>query len=233
MDVKFKIPQPWNFNDEVSFIFDEHIRQSVPLYEELHKIVAQISYKFLFNNAFVLDLGTATGEVILNIYKQNDKENIFFYGIDNSEAMLRVARQKCKDIKKIKFINSDITDLIFPKSNFITSIYTLQFIDVENRAKIIKKIYNSLVSNGAFVLCEKIKSNSEIINENFAHWHEEYKFANGLDKDEIELKKQSLKGVLVPIGVDEYLKMLKNVGFSVVDIFFKYYNFVGFLAIKN
>jgi len=54
----------------------------------------------------------------------------------------------------------------------------------------------------------------------------------GFTKEEIEGKKRRLKGVLLPLTLTNNLDMIKLSGFNTMDVFFKWCNFVGIIAIK-
>ena len=56
---------------------------------------------------------------------------------------------------------------------------------------------------------------------------------NGYSEIEISQKREALENVLIPYRMDENMELLKRCGFTHSDIFYKWYNFSGFLAVKN
>ena len=48
-------PYKWEFNEEVAQCFDEHVRQSVFMYDEFHKSIIKMSNWFIEDNTNVLD----------------------------------------------------------------------------------------------------------------------------------------------------------------------------------
>jgi tRNA (cmo5U34)-methyltransferase len=50
---------------------------------------------------------------------------------------------------------------------------------------------------------------------------------------EISQKREALENVLIPYKLSENITMLREAGFSNYDVFFKWYNFSGFIAKKN
>ena len=60
----------------------------------------------------------------------------------------------------------------------------------------------------------------------------DFKRENGLTDTEIIDKNVSLRGVQKCLTVEENLQLMWNVGFRKTDIFLKYNNFVGIIAIK-
>ena len=59
------------------------------------------------------------------------------------------------------------------------------------------------------------------------------KRANGYTEDQIQRKRLSLDGVLVPLTARWNEEMLRMVGFNEVDCFWRWMNFAGWVAIKS
>jgi tRNA (cmo5U34)-methyltransferase len=49
----------------------------------------------------------------------------------------------------------------------------------------------------------------------------------------IRQKSKSLRGVLNPLTLQQNMDLLREAGFSNMEIFFRWYNFVGLVAIKE
>jgi tRNA (cmo5U34)-methyltransferase len=95
----------WKFNDEVATIFDYYVEISIPLFNELQRMIAKLPSLILRRNSSVVDLGTATAESILQIQKRNKNKNISYIGMGRSQAILDKASEKCIGIKKCSFYN--------------------------------------------------------------------------------------------------------------------------------
>ena len=51
----------WSFKSKnVAENFDQHVRQSVPLYEEIQRMVTEMSTYFIRDGDLVLDIGAST-----------------------------------------------------------------------------------------------------------------------------------------------------------------------------
>ena len=96
-----KISRTWSFNSKVSKVFDNHVRQSIPLYNEFHKQMSKIAEFYCKDNSLVYDLGCSTGNFILEISKIK-KNNLEIVGIDDSKKMIEICKFKTKNLKKIK-----------------------------------------------------------------------------------------------------------------------------------
>ena len=80
---------------------------------------------------------------------------------------------------------------------------------------------------------EKVLENDSIFNRLFIDLYYEYKKNMGYSKVEISRKREALENVLIPYRADENIKLLKNSGFKSVEIFFKWFNFTGIIAVKS
>lgn len=46
-------------------------------------------------------------------------------------------------------------------------------------------------------------------------------------------RRQALENVVIPYRIDEHLDMFRHNGFEIVETFFQWYNFAGFLCVKK
>jgi len=90
------LPCGWQFDHSVAQEFDKHVRKSVPCYDQVQIMIADISEWFIRDGAVIFDLGTSTGETIARLQaKHQNKKDVHFIGIDNSLPMLEKAKVKC------------------------------------------------------------------------------------------------------------------------------------------
>lgn len=219
----------WEFDDKVAPQFDEHVLNSVPQYDEIHSMVANMSEWFLEDDTKMYDIGTSTGKVLKNVY-HNTNKSIEYIGIDNSEDMINQIENEYKE--KFNFVVSDVQDVNINNASYITSVLTLQFIPEKDRQNVIDNIYDGLNKGGAFILVEKVLGNSPLINNMWEGLYHDMKMNNGLSKEHVIDKQRSIRGVMKPLTLDENKSMLNKAGFKEHEEFFKWGNFVGFIAIK-
>ena len=58
------VPGEWRFDKNVSKAFDSHVRKSVPFYDEIQRMVTEISEYFVRDHCVVYDLGSSTGTTL-------------------------------------------------------------------------------------------------------------------------------------------------------------------------
>ncbi|MEA3477767.1 MAG: carboxy-S-adenosyl-L-methionine synthase CmoA [Bacteroidota bacterium] len=225
----------FKFNKEVVTVFDDMVVRSVPFYEEIHRMIGELTQDFAVKNTNVYDLGCSTGYTLLNLDKFLPKE-VQFVGVDNSDEMLKSCEANLKAAgveRKVNFQNQDLNqDIQLTNPSVVIFCLTLQFLRPLNREKIIRKIYSSLPENGAVILIEKILTEHSICNRLFIEHYYSFKKRNGYNEIEIAKKRESLENVLVPYKLSENEELLLSSGFRFTEVFFKWYNFAGLIAIK-
>lgn len=223
----------WKFDESVVPIFDEHVKQSVPMYDEIHSLVTDISGWFINDLTNIYDIGTSTGKVITSLLQKYPNKNVNYIGLDNSIEMCNKATSKFEKNENVSIIHEDITrDYLFENASLITSILTLQFVPVQLRQELINKIHKGLNKGSAFVMVEKVVGSNARFNEIWTELYHELKLKNGLSEQHVFAKAKAIRGVMKPYTVSENIEMLEIAGFKDIDIFFKWNNFVGFVAIK-
>jgi tRNA (cmo5U34)-methyltransferase len=227
------------FNTEVAQVFDDMIVRSVPFYIEQQFMIKEIGKKFWIPNTNVYDLGCSTGTTLINTCRETEGPGQFI-GYDNSIPMLEQAKRKIKENgleNRIELrygdLNGDLSNLAIENASVITMCFTLQFIRPLKRDNLIKKIYSSLVEDGVLVITEKILTNTTHMNRFFIDFYYDFKRRNGYSENEIMRKRESLENVLVPYRIDENLDLFRRNGFEIVETFFQWYNFAGFLCVKK
>ena len=232
----------WEFDEKVTDCFEDMLSRSIPQYDLMRESSANLVYdviksskckKETFN---ILDIGCSDGLMIEKLMSKFNGEG-YYTGVDISEPMLQKAKYRFLDDiidKKVKIKNCDLrTD--YPSGHYdaITSILSIQFTPIEYRQHIIQNIYNSLSpSNGCFIMVEKVLGNTDNINKLFVKNYYDMKKQNGYTEEQIERKRLSLEGVLVPVTSDWNVDLLRQAGFKQIDVFWKWMNFVGYIAFK-
>lgn len=230
----------WEFDAEVTDCFSDMLSRSIPQYQ----IMRDLSSTLLINclnqnrNAKILDIGCSDGLMIQSLLEKSKGDNCRFVGVDVSEPMLNKAIDRFDIVNKtsankVIIKNCDLR-YDFPIDNYdaISSILSIQFIPIEYRQQILQNIYDNLICGGVFIFVEKVLGNTANLNKLFVNNYYELKKNNGYSIEQIERKRLSLEGVLVPVTNDWNISLLKNAGFRQIDVFWRYLNFVGYIAIK-
>lgn len=227
-------PGSWRFDEEFARIFEDHIRKNVPFYDELHRMIAELSDWFLRDSSLVYDLGTSTGECIRKIYERHASKKLRFVAVDNSKPMIEKARTNLLHVPNVQFLLADLNNP-FPMENasLVTIILTLQFLTPHSRPRLLREVLDGLLDGGALILVEKITGSTTMFDEMWNKLHHDMKRRTGISDYEIRAKDRALRGVMIPYSVKANIELLRQAGFRSCDIFFKWYNWAGILAIKR
>lgn len=223
----------WEFDENVADSFDTHVRKSVPFYDEIQRMTVELSEYFIQNQSMIYDLGCSTGETLTQLCELHRKKQAQFIGVELSEPMAEKARSNLSS-QPVRVINENVMDIDFsPSPDFVTALFTLQFLTVEERRKIMKNIYQNLTEGGAIVFAEKIHSDESRFEDMWLELFWDFKRRQDLSPEQILQKAGSIRGVLKPLSIQENLHLLKQAGFDSAATFFQWYNWAGFIAVKN
>jgi tRNA (cmo5U34)-methyltransferase len=229
----------FEFSAEVAEVFDEMLFRSVPFYLEQQYMIKEIGKKFWQPGTDVYDLGCSTGTTLINMCREI-KEPARFIGYDDSQPMLKRAREKIKESgfgNRIDLrygdLNDDLALLQLDNAGVVTMCWTLQFIRPLRRDALIKWVYRGMANGGVLVVTEKILTNDSHMNRFFIDFYYDFKGRKGYSGEEIIRKREALENVLIPYRSDENLEIFRRNGFEIAETFFQWYNFAGFLCVKK
>jgi ubiquinone/menaquinone biosynthesis C-methylase UbiE len=128
------------------------------------------NFLLTFKPLTVLDIGIGTGR-ILDVLVKNILPQAELYGMDISDEMVKICKERFKDNKKIKRIETcDVAaeKICFDKNfDFVTAIRILKY--NPNWKEIIKKIYDKMQKGGVFIFTmPNIKSISFFHQDTFS-----------------------------------------------------------------
>jgi len=235
MDKVFSKPiaKQFEFDEEVASVFDDMLERSIPFYKEVVELTCKLIGLHVKEDAYIVDLGCSTANTLLALYKHSTKKYRLL-GVDNSPAMLHLARQKIHAYgAKIDVVEEDITHIALSECDTIIANYMLQFIRPLQRTAFVQKIYDGLSPNGLFIFSEKIVFNDKVLNKQMIDLYYDFKRTQGYSDFEIAQKREALENVLIPYTEEENRDMLKGVGFDTIETLFKLGNFAMFMAKKG
>mgnify|MGYP003578505516 FL=1 len=227
------------FDAKVSAVFDDMVSRSVPHYTELQHMLADLAAQFLpEENGLVCDLGCSTGTTIELLARHpRVPQSTRFLGLDNAPDMLDRARAKLEphvDSGRVTLLEADLNAGVdLPHCHVVLMNWTLQFVRPLHRESVIRHVAGRLECPGALLLSEKVLVSNSMLNRAYIELYLRYKKSNGYSDEEIQRKREALENVLVPYRVDENIEMLRRSGFATVDVFFRWFNFASFVALKT
>ncbi|MCG8564715.1 MAG: carboxy-S-adenosyl-L-methionine synthase CmoA [Desulfobacterales bacterium] len=228
--------KPFAFNREVTRVFDDMLVRSVPMYTESIKRQAQLTQRYYQPGSRIYDLGCSHGNIGLLVMAQFKDAPFKMVGVDSSKPMIEKYRNRLEAIHcpdRVDLVCGYMEDVAIEDASVVLINLTLQFLDVEKRDRLMEKIYQGMRPGGILLLTEKTFHASELINETQLSFYRQFKRENGYSELEISQKRDALEEVLIPDTLETHMERLQRVGFVHRDVWLKWFNFAGIMAVKS
>jgi len=235
-DSRGHIPKgQWEFDEKVTECFEDMLERSIPQYQVMRAAVLAIGARYVQPRTHIVDLGASRGSAIDPFIKRFGAANQYT-AVEISEPMLNTLRERFKgwtDSGMVEVLDSDLRHEFPPaQASLILSVFTLQFIPIEYRQQLVRQIYEHLAPGGALIVVEKILGDTAELDEVLVEEYLAFKAKSGYSQDEIDRKRLSLEGVLVPLTAEWNETLLKRCGFQQADCFWRWMNFAAWVAVK-
>ena len=232
---KLKTVPDFKFDRGVADVFDDMIVRSVPFYNELQRMIVELAARFVQKRSNIYDLGCATGTTLSLLSRAILDPTVRFYGIDSSREMLRKAEGKLAGLndRRLTLVRQDLSSLgKLSRPSVIIMALTLQFLEPLDRRTIVASVHDSLRANGCLILTEKVLGADYLMTRLMGDLHGDFKRRNRYSQLEVAQKREALENILIPYRLEDIIRLLYDCGFPVVEIFFKWFNFSGLIAVK-
>ncbi|MBF0242229.1 MAG: carboxy-S-adenosyl-L-methionine synthase CmoA [Desulfamplus sp.] len=234
----------FEFNEEVTSVFDDMIKRSVPLYIESLKRQCQFISKFYKTGTIIYDLGCSHGNLGVMVANEFKFQDYCMVAVDSSPSMVEKYGSRLEEIKRdnpsiasninrsITLITSLAEDVPILNASVVIVNLTMQFINPLKRDRFIQGIYDGLIDGGILLLSEKISHKNQMIAEVEQDFYKSFKLENGYSELEISRKREALENILISETIESHINRLNRVGFKTFDVWLKWFNFASMVAIK-
>jgi tRNA (cmo5U34)-methyltransferase len=231
--------KPFRFNDDVAKVFPDMLRRSIPGYAATIEAIGALAARYVKADSNCYDLGCSLGAATIAMRQGIDKPGCNIVAVDTAAAMI----ERCRDIiaeddrrfaptTTVDILQADIRDIEITNASMVVLNYTLQFLAMEDRSKLMHTIYDGLNDGGILVLSEKVVDENAEMEQLLVDLHHEHKRRNDYSALEVSRKRAALENVLIPETVAAHRDRLKSVGFSHTGVWLRYFNFVSIVAIR-
>lgn len=224
----------FRFDQRVADVFPDMIQRSVPGYSTMIALIGIIADQYAQPNTNIYDLGCSLGAASMAIRHRLTASGCTLLAVDNSADMLAKAKTFLgveESPVHVQFVEADIRDIQINNASVVVLNFTLQFVPPEDRARLIRRIYDGMLPGGILLLSEKVILNAEpasIQND----LHIAFKKAQGYSDLEIAQKRSALENVMRLDSVNDHLSRLADAGFGTREVWYQCLNFQSLLAIK-
>ena len=215
--------------------YDGKIRATIPNYEYFHSETIDLVKSINPSPEKWLDTGCGTGTIVdlaLNSFK-----NTSFFLADPSKDMLSIAGKKLLNDKnnRVQILDSvSSQELKLPEKEFdvITAIQAHHYLDRDGRKAAVENCFRMLKTGGVFIAFENIHPfTASGIKVGLDRWMR-FQMSCGKGEEEAQKHVQRFGKEYYPVTIEEHLGLLRDTGFSVVEILWVSYMQAGFYAIK-
>lgn len=220
----------WEFDCDVTACFDDMLRRSIPQYDVMRTAVFDIADVYRKQGTAIIDLGASRGEALSPFTGYADENNLV--AVETSKPMLAALRERFQ-VGEVEISDLDLRTQ-YPKysASVTLCILTLQFIPIEHRQRLVQRIYDHTLSGGCLIVVEKVLGADAELDDMMVENYLTLKSENGYTSEQIDRKRLSLEGVLVPITAAWNEDLLRQAGFKNIDCFWRWMNFAGWVAVK-
>jgi len=226
----------WAFDQGVTDVFDDMLARSIPAYDTMRDACNRLAIPVLKQEPCrVLDLGCSRGGAIADLLPHAG-EDALFLGLEVSEPMLGAATARFGHDKRVSIQKYDMVrdprGLDFNPS-LILCVLSVMFTPIEHRLRLLSRLHDLMQPGGMLIFVEKLIGGSARLDQTMTDAYLQLKRDQGYTEEEIQRKKCSLEGVLVPMTATWNEELLRLVGFRDVDCFWRYLQFGGWVAVKD
>lgn len=213
-------PDQFEFDSEVSAIFPDMARRSIPNYEAFHKLHAHFVARTLKTGGRIrriLDVGASHGAfftALKDCYAEEGSTlpfNVELVAVDSSEDMCRHLRAKHPDAN-VYMEDANLPSFRHGEAalyDVINCTYVIQFVRPERQIAMLNRLTRLLRPGGLLILGQKAAAPGvlgRVMQDKYIDW----RIANGYTREEIEAKTRALKGSMWPMSHDVLMAYLRD-----------------------
>ena len=225
--------EPFCFDARVTEVFADMIRRSVPGYGLSLQMLSVIAAEYAQQGSKIYDLGCSLGASTLAVRHGIQVAGCRIVAVDASQAMVASCQKHVDEddgATPVELLCADIQDMVIEDASIVILNFTLQFIPVAERTRLLRKIADGLRPDGVLVLSEKVCFDDVTSQQQHIALHEGFKRMQGYSDIEISRKRQALEQVLIPETLVTHHERLKDAGFAHSHTWFQCFNFTSILA---
>lgn len=208
--------------------YDERIRKIIPRYDEMLEAMMACMRPLRGRKLRAIDVGCGTGAVSALLLRSHP--DVELTCLDMTASMLDLAKERLKGHDNVRFVLADIFDfgLDGPYDLVISSLALHHIVSDQDKKAVYRKIYRALAPGGWFLNADLVLGSSDDIQEVYmTRWKEfMYRHFSREETDNVRVPRHHEEDS--PARLIDHLRWLDEVGFGIVDVIWKHYNFAVF-----
>jgi tRNA (cmo5U34)-methyltransferase len=218
--------------DRAAQSYDRARRQLVPAIDDFYGTALSLIPFERDAAVRVLDLGAGTGLLSALIAEKFPRAR--FTLVDLSQAMLDQARQRfAGDPERFHFLASDFAgERLSGRYEAVVSALAIHHVNDEAKRRLFRNIHEVLCDEGVFVNADQVLGATAEIDEQYkAAWLRQVR-EQGVRESDLAAALERMKEDEMST-LDSQLKFLEEVGFGIVDCWYKNFGFVVYAGRKG
>ena len=218
--------------DDAAQRYDQARRQLVPCFDDFYGTALDL-IPFAPDSAIrVLDLGAGTGLLSELIAAKFPHAHLTL--VDISEGMLDRARQRfAGDAARFHFRALDLAEgSLWGRYEAVVSALAIHHLSDEGKQRLFQRVYDVLCDEGVFVNADQVLGTTPEIDEEYrTAWIRQAR-ERGVDEGDLAAALERMKeDAMSTLGLQ--MKCLEDIGFRMVDCWYKNYGFVVYAGRKR
>jgi len=208
--------------------YDDRVRKIIPRYEEMLDVLISSVAGPRGEKKRAIDIGCGTGAVSQRLL--SSLQNVELTCLDMTQDMLDIAKQRLREHHNVRFVLADIYDFAFdgPYDIIVSSLALHHVITDQDKKEVYRKIFRSLGPGGSFYNADLVLGSDEELQERYMTQWKAFMYQNFPRKEIDNVQVPRYHQEDSPAKLVDHLAWLREVGFSGVDVVWKYYNFAVF-----
>jgi tRNA (cmo5U34)-methyltransferase len=214
--------------------YDVQVKRTIPYYEDFINETIELLLSLDRPPELWLDTGCGTGKMVETALSRFPATR--FLMADPSDKMLEQARKKLQGEGRVRFLDpvcsQDLGCVVTERPDVVTAIQCHHYLSKEERNRAVRGCFEVLIEGGTYVIFENIRPFTDSGVEIGKRYWGRFQRRNGKSQEEVDHHLARFDHEYFPITVEQHLDLLRNVGFSTVELFWYSYLQAGFYCIK-
>jgi len=221
-----------HFEDEAKE-FDSIILKLIPHYSTMVRVLVEAIPFERSVPLRVIDLGCGTGTVAAKVLESFPNAQVTC--LDVAENMIAVAKGKLARHPEVRYLEADFQffDFSGKYDAVVSSLAIHHLLTDPDKQTLYRRIYENLNAGGVFYNADIILAPNDFLQDTYMNEWRRF-MAMNISKDEIEgewIPKHQQEDH--PAKLADQLSWLSGIGFTDVDVLWKYYNFAVYGGIRR
>ncbi len=215
------------FDHEVAHLYSQRDPVWLPDFRQMFALVPELLKPHLHKDDLILDVGAGTGNLTRTVLESIPDIRVVL--MDFSANMLsEVPNVLAAFAGQYETWVADFIDADYPSGQYqgIISSFAIHHCRGEAQyAQLYQKFAVALKPGGVFVCCDVVAGANEVLSQLNENGWRDFLKQQGLEPSEVDRILSNYHVEDSPLSLEAHLRLLRNAGFSIVDVAWKRYNF--------